>query len=143
MPNQTAGKHTHREKMVLWVLCFFFFSNDFDSLLSRHNQPNIVVAIFCSFLCDLCVHMHTIETIGIYCEQECHVLIQGTISLYLNLLLGYQYYNHMQKRKYCFLSSKPYPSTRHIPPLDKLECFLLLRGTRSNIRPRQKTHLGH
>lgn len=41
----------------------------------------------------LCVHKHTIETKGIYCEQEC----QGIISLYLNLPLGYRYYNHIEK----------------------------------------------
>lgn len=47
------------------------------------------------------------------------------------------------KGKYYFLSSKPDPSIGHIPPLDKQEYFLLLRGTGYDIWPRKKTHLGH
>lgn len=27
MDGQTAGKYMHREKVGLWVLCFFFFSD--------------------------------------------------------------------------------------------------------------------
>lgn len=90
MPNQTAGKHVHSEKVGLWVLLFFFFFNG----LTTYFLDTTKLRLWCpssvhSRVGLSCVHTRMIETKGTYYEQGCHVLIQGIISLYLNLPLGY------------------------------------------------------
>ena len=68
----------------------------------------------------LCVHKHTIETKGIYCEQEC----QGIISLYLNLPLGYRYYNHIEKGNTIFLPPQEDSYLYYSSPLTYLQIMI-------------------